>query len=96
VKHSLIRQIGIVLATGCAAVALAAPASARPFTQDNYIDVPQTCFGEAVRVEQLHRRAAMLYAVFAVGSAQTRSETCRRAGISAERLTKADDARVTG
>jgi hypothetical protein len=41
VKHSLIRQIGIVLATGCAAVALAAPASARLFTQDNYIDVPQ-------------------------------------------------------
>jgi hypothetical protein len=38
----------------------------------------------------------MLYAVFAVGSAQTMSETCRRAGIPAERLTKADDARVTG
>jgi hypothetical protein len=27
--------------TGSTAVALAAPPSARPFTQDNYIDVPQ-------------------------------------------------------
>jgi hypothetical protein len=40
-KHSLIRQISMVLTTGSAAVVLAAPASARPFTQDNYIDVPQ-------------------------------------------------------
>ena len=40
-KHSLIRQIGMVLAIAFAAVALATPASARPFTQDNYIDVPQ-------------------------------------------------------
>ena len=38
----------------------------------------------------------VLYGVFAAPSAKTVSETCRRAGIPAERLTKAVDARITG
>jgi hypothetical protein len=38
----------------------------------------------------------VLYGVFAAHSANTVSETCRRAGIPAERLTKAVDARITG
>jgi hypothetical protein len=38
----------------------------------------------------------VLYGVFVAPSAKTVSETCRRAGIPAERLTKAVDARITG
>jgi len=38
----------------------------------------------------------VLYGVFAARSAKTVSETCRRAGIPAERLTKAVDARISG
>ena len=38
----------------------------------------------------------VLYGVFAAPSAKTVSETCRRAGIPAERLTKAVDARIAG
>ena len=37
----------------------------------------------------------VLYGVFVAPSAKTISETCRRAGIPAERLTKAVDARIT-
>jgi hypothetical protein len=37
----------------------------------------------------------VLYGVFAAGSAKSVSEACRRAGIPAERLTKAADARIT-
>jgi hypothetical protein len=38
----------------------------------------------------------VLYGVFTAVSANTVSETCRRAGIPAERLTEAVDARVSG
>ena len=38
----------------------------------------------------------VLYGVFAAPSAKSVSETCRRAGIPAERLTKAVDARISG
>jgi Nickel responsive protein SCO4226-like len=38
----------------------------------------------------------VLYGVFAAPSAKTVSETCRRAGIPADRLTKAVDALITG
>ena len=36
----------------------------------------------------------VLFGVFAAGSENTVSEACRRAGIPAERLTKAVDARI--
>jgi hypothetical protein len=38
----------------------------------------------------------VLFAVFTADSAQSVSETCRRAGLPAERLTNAADARVAG
>ena len=39
--HTLTVQTAAIATTiACAALALASPASARPFTQDNYIDVP--------------------------------------------------------
>jgi hypothetical protein len=38
----------------------------------------------------------VLFGVFAADSAQSVSEACRRAGLPAERLTNAVDARVTG
>ncbi len=38
----------------------------------------------------------VLFGVFAAGSAHFVSETCRRAGIPAERLTEAVDARIAG
>ena len=59
-----------------------------------------TLRGEGLSVELLMTLGVptdeVLYSIFAAGSAQTVSETCRRAGVPAERLTKAVDARVVG
>jgi hypothetical protein len=39
--HTLAARTAVIsAAAACAALALASPASAKPFTQDNYIDVP--------------------------------------------------------
>jgi hypothetical protein len=63
-------------------------------------DCAATMRGEGSSVRLLMTLAVptdeVLYGVFAAHSANTVSETCRRAGIPAERLTKAVDARITG